>query len=491
MLRPIAMLDLRQRTRGAYTARVKIPRDVAADYAAIYGQSWSVKETWRSPTEAEAREESARWANMVEARFKALRAARAGHRHKLDHREVHALVGIWYAEFVAKHEADLASPDSYEAELADLSHEVNFGGFDLAAEIKVDKWLIDHGYALIAESRAAFLDALFPIYIEALTLLAKRARGDYGRDPIAETFPTLEPAKAVVSLTALWDQWVSEKKPAYSTVRRWRGVIAAASARWPDISRVTEADARTWIKSLVTAERSAFTVAGTWRTALKTLFNWAVDEGKLGSNPFARVKIAIPRKNETRENKAFTNTEVHTILTATVRYQGKDKHRAAKRWLPWLMFYSGCRVGEAAQLRGVDINKRDDVWAITFQYTKTRKPRTVPIHSHLLEQGFIEFAQSRGAGPLFYEWQEDRAEIDDVAQNVGEWVRSLGVDDHAIRPSHAWRHLFRLRAERAGIPDRLIDVIGGWKSASVGRAYGAPLLSDLAREMAKFPRYPS
>jgi hypothetical protein len=155
MLRPIAMPDLRQRTRGAYTARIKIPRDVAADYAAIYGQSWSVKETWRSPTEAEARAESARWANMVEARFKALRAARAGHRHKLDHREVHALVGLWYTEFVARYESNPAAPESYEGELAALEDDEDLSGAGFASKAKADAWLLDHGYALTLESRGA------------------------------------------------------------------------------------------------------------------------------------------------------------------------------------------------------------------------------------------------------------------------------------------------------------------------------------------------
>ena len=33
---------------------------------------------------------------------------------------------------------------------------------------------------------------------------------------------------------------------------------------------------------------------------------------------------------------------------------------------------------------------------------KTGEARTVPIHEHIIEQGFIEFVQSRGKGPLFY-----------------------------------------------------------------------------------------
>lgn len=489
MLKPVAMPDLHQRTRGTYTSRIKIPRDVAADYARTFGQGWSVKTSWKGLTEAQAREKHAQWVNMIQARFTALRAARNGQQRTLDHRELHALAGLWYVEYMDQYESQPAPVESYDGELSAFEDDEDLSGAGFATEAKADAWLLDHGHALTPESREAFLDVVRPLYVEALTTLAKRAQGDYSRDPIRDTFPTLQRHEDAVSLTALWDQWVTEKQPAHGTVRRWKAVIAAANAHWPDMRKVTEADARTWLKSLVTFERSAFTVATIWRTALKTICNWAMDEGKLASNPFARVKIAVPRKNETRDSKAFTDDEVRTILTAAFRYQGSDKHHDAKRWLPFLMFYSGCRVGEAAQLRGQDIVERDGAWAMTFTYTKTHRARTVPIHSDLIAQGFLDFARSRGAGPLFYNGSEDRAQIDDVGQNVGEWVRSLGVNDPEIRPSHAWRHLFKLAAERAGIPERISDVITGHKAASVGRAYGAPLLSDLAREIEKLPCY--
>ena len=78
----------------------------------------------------------------------------------------------------------------------------------------------------------------------------------------------------------------------------------------------------------------------------------------------------------------------------------------------------------------------------------------------------------------------------DVTQRIGDWVRNdVGVTDPEIAPIHSWRHTFKLVAERAGIPERLSDAITGHATASIGRSYGAPQLSDLAREMLKFPRY--
>ena len=371
---------------------------------------------------------------------------------------------------------------------------------DVAHAAKADQWLMDHGHALTPESRAAFLDALASRYVDALALLIRRARGDFSHDPIRDTFPTLEPPKAkaqAVSLTALFDQWTEEKKPAAGTVRRWKVVIDTAGIRFPDLRRVTDDEARKWIRSLVTAERSAYTVSAIWRTALKTLCNWAVEEGRAANNPFAKIKVTLPRKIATRENKAFRDDEVRTILAAAFAVE-PGALRDAKRWLPWVCAYSGARAGEIAQLRGQDVTERNGVWVMTLTpeagSIKDRKPRTIPLHAHLIEQGFPEFVKSRGRGPLFFDPRPDDSEralppSGHVVKKVGEWVRSLGVDDEAIRPNHAWRHLFKLLAERADIPERISDVITGHKPASIGRAYGQPTLADLAREMAKFPRY--
>jgi hypothetical protein len=35
--------------------------------------------------------------------------------------------------------------------------------------------------------------------------------------------------------------------------------------------------------------------------------------------------------------------------------------------------------------------------------TKTGKPRTVPLHEHLIEQGLLEFVKAKAQGPLFYD----------------------------------------------------------------------------------------
>src|SRR5208282_251882 len=68
--------------------------------------------------------------------------------------------------------------------------------------------------------------------------------------------------------------------------------------------------------------------------------------------------------------------------------------------------------------------------------TKTGKARTVPLHEHLVEQGFLAFVTANGAGPLFYnESKQPSGPIDPTnprkpryvkaREQVATWVRRL------------------------------------------------------------------
>jgi hypothetical protein len=130
---------------------------------------------------------------------------------------------------------------------------------------------------------------------------------------------------------------------------------------------------------------------------------------------------------------------------------------------------------------------------------KTGRARVVPLHEHLIEQGFVSFARDKGKGPLFYNAPKQAVQTDatnprkprpvKARENVATWVRSLGVNDPTLQPLHAWRHSFKQIAHRHGISEHVSDWITGHTPATVGRGYGAPTLEDMAEALKKFPRY--
>ena len=114
-------------------------------------------------------------------------------------------------------------------------------------------------------------------------------------------------------------------------------------------------------------------------------------------------KVVVLRE----EGKAFRPEEAKVILRAALAVSNtRDAFPRAKRWVMWLCAYSGARAGEVTQLRGVDVIPRGDFYAMRLTpeagSIKTGNARTVPLHEHLIAQGFIDFVRAQGGGPLFH-----------------------------------------------------------------------------------------
>jgi integrase len=525
---------LRPTASGGFIARKRIPEDVQDEYEKLYGVRW--EERWNSNgavpvglANAKARE----WLSEIEARISNIRAGRRGDGRTLTPKQARGLAGDWYRWFTTRH---LAKPrpaadweDHYSALYDEVQGEIwTHGGepFDperdpfevweispkarervrpmVADWGEVSQFLHAKTLTLDPASREMLLDFVSHDIFAALRLLIRRARGDYGEDQHANQFPSFErTGDPGLTPWALFEQWVTEAKPKNSTVNRWRAVFLKLNEGFPVAATITPEEAQVWARQLVSPARGARTVRDVWVVAARTVFAWAVSQRLLAHNPFSEVQIAVPRAATTRETKAFTPEETRTILSAALAVNPKSKTQAAKRWAPWLCAYTGARVGEVTQLRGADVIMQGiPSIKITPEAgtVKTRKPRTVPLHEHLIEQGFLEFAKASGKGPLFYSERKTPQATVDVTNpprppyviarvRLAEWVRKLGITDKELQPNHAWRHTFKQIADRADIREKISDAITGHAQQTVGRGYGEPMLADKAEALKKFPRY--
>jgi integrase len=232
----------------------------------------------------------------------------------------------------------------------------------------------------------------------------------------------------------------------------------------------------------------------------------AVEQAGRNKSIRGRDHRGAGRAEQLRERE-FSETEWRTILDASLAPPPPRmaRHNAmARRWVPWLCAYTGSRPGEITQLRGQDVQHHHGLWVIRSTpeagAVKGRRARTVPLRDDLLEQGFIQFAQAQGDGPLFYDTRDRGGDVPDPLKPVrapwvksreklAEWVRSLGVNDPNISPNHAWRHTFKRRASRAGIERHVRDAICGHKLRDVGDKYEAPTVEGMAVALRKLPRY--
>ena len=382
----------------------------------------------------------------------------------------------------------------------------------VADTAKTSQFLSSRGLTLNKDAFNLFLGFVLVEYLETVKLLERRAQGDYTPDTRPQRFPKFKLTKATASSEAtpweLFDGWVKASKRAPATVTRWRVVFLEMQKYFEGrtANSLTEDEVRGWIEKLITPERSAVTVSDVWLIAARTVFAWAVQQRKISANPFAHVKITVPKKTLTRETKAFRPEEIQAILRAAFALGDKPQSAfaAACRWVPWLCAYTGARAGEITQLRGKDLEQHGGIYAIRITpeagTVKTGAARVVPLHEHLVKQGFVKFAKNAGSGPLFYTDSPARRETADptkpvrsravkTRERLAAWVRALGVTDPNISPNHGWRHTFKLMADRHGVSERMSDYITGHKQLTVGRGYGAPTLQDMANALKKFPRY--
>ena len=450
------------------------------------------------------------------------------------------MAGRWYLWFVARHESDPGEPEYWEDRKEHLTERVWYPHApeehhedpnqdpswpwirwpeirevvrpEVGEMALVASFLATEGLALTQDAYSLFVDAVSDRLFSAYAVLEQRANGDYSRDKYPDTFPAYVDQRHRVSTgMSIWDlfgAYVTARKPAAGTISRWRAVFKHLQAAFPESAAgaLTEDDARAWKDTLVTPTRSAVTVGVVWLPAAKTVFSWALTHKHTSINPFATIKVDVPKVVVLREEgKAFRPEEARAILQAALAVSNtRDAFSRAQRWAMWLCAYSGARAGEVTQLRGVDVIPRGDFYAMRLTPEagpiKTGNARIVPIHEHLIAQGFIEFVQGSGGGPLFYNVRAaDTAEADPLnprlspairtRQRLGAWVRTLGITDPEVGPTHGWRHTFQQIADRVGIPEKMSDAITGHAPASTGRRYGPATVEDMAEALKKFPRY--
>jgi integrase len=175
---------------------------------------------------------------------------------------------------------------------------------------------------------------------------------------------------------------------------------------------------------------------------LKTVFGWAVVNGKMASNPAEGVTIKLGQPRRLR-SKGFTDAEATAILRAAlyVKRGGETPGTfAAKQWVPWLCAYTGARVGELAQLRKEDVRRQAEHWVITITpeagTVKTNEARDVVLHPHLVELGFVAFVNAAPSGHLFLKVSREgdvRGPLRGLKNRLAEFVRGV-VSDKNVAP---------------------------------------------------------
>lgn len=312
-----------------------------------------------------------------------------------------------------------------------------------------------------------------------------------------------------VALSALQDAYAVAygMKPGVAKERRasLQGLIDFLGH--DDAARLSEEDVLGWRDMLASEKvrggkaRGMGTVRGRM-AGVKAMLNWAKQERKVPRNVADGIVVRVPRKAKLRESD-FTEVEAMAILNASLLPAPErlaSENKLARRWIPWLCAYTGARVNELSQLRGQDVRELYGIWTIRITpeagTQKMDAARIVPLHPHIIEQGFLAAIKPKGEGAIFYDPSRQRVQSDDnrhikkVGERLAKWVRDdVGITDRNVKPNHGWRHTFKTLAMAAEIPERIADAIQGHAPKTVGQTYGAPPMKIMADAITKIPRF--
>ncbi|EAQ47714.1 Hypothetical Cytosolic Protein [Roseobacter sp. MED193] len=520
-----------------YYLRVRVPKDVAeaargtkvavpvGDRVSTVSVKDVVKVSLRTSDAAEAKRRFTHALAAVEAHWAALKKGPVA----LNHKQCVALAGEIRRDWVAAFDEEPGSPSGWmlvqelDADAAQLTQnpferlavraavkppnskglEARFGGF-------ADVVLRRHGLIVDAATRVRLLPLIASAMSEAAEVNLSKSQGDYSDSGDTAKYPAFGPKQ-----TATDERQRDEKKPLTfgriideeerrrslgrdgkpippTTIRKYRLASKEfADFRGGDNARtVTPEDVEGWkLNMLEEGELSNSTIAQRLQN-ISTVMEWGQQHelGKLflHSNPVNVVKR--PEKHGVRsENRTLRLTEARAILRAA-----RQETKPTLRWLPWMMAYSGARVGEVAQLCAQDFFAVEGQWffVLTTKGRKTLKNeqsiRKVPLHPDLITEGLLEFVQGRSGDPSSKLFKRSSQ------QDLSAWVRgTVGVTREEAAPNHGWRHLFEDMALDAEMTGAAKLYITGRASGGSADGYGKSdaMLPGLAREMQKIRSY--
>ncbi|MBN8839231.1 MAG: site-specific integrase [Sphingomonadales bacterium] len=370
------------------------------------------------------------------------------------------------------------------------------------------------GKVIDPQDRDGFLRLCIALNAAAIGLrapLEARLRGEViPTPPLPENSLPNTKAKRPIPLLTTFDSYAAEAGISPGVRSEWRGALEKLIAflTHDDASAISAADVVRWKDALVgeptkrSSPRSPVTVNNKYLTPLRATLSWAVDQQTIPTNVASGIRARVPKQQKLRD-RDFTNEEAQRILKASLEPTSPRMakgHQLARRWIPWLCAYTGARVNEMSQLRTDDVQEIEGVHVVRITpeagTTKTQEARIVPLHPHLIEQGFLEMVRGQAAGPLFYDPTKQRADKEGsrhykkVGERLAEWVREdIGIKDTGIMPNHAWRHTFKTLARGAGIQDSVSDAITGHAPNTTGRKYGSVPLEAKVSAIRSLPRF--
>jgi integrase len=500
---------------GVYYFRQKTPADLRQKFGKAE-VSWTLE----TKLESEAIIRNAEAVLKQAKIWQSLRATPSG----LPHKQLMALVGKYRERLDATLEDEPGEVQIWEHILRlETAYGSDPDALERWAGAEATTLLQEAGIATDAYSRARLLGEMHKARIDWATYQRRRAEGDYSPDPRSQRFPEWQPladtnsaqsaTSGSVTITELFELWKARHIKANKSPRSVGdfGQKIASLREFlghDDAEKVTGRQVDEWCDHLLESGLTEKTVGEKYLAAVKAIFKLGLQKYRITSNPVAANSVRVPQKVKERP-AGFVEVEAQAILRAALvdpaSLGKRSEHlKRAIRWVPWICAYTGSRGGEVAQMRREDLIIEYDVPCLRITpeggSVKSGKYRIVPIHSHLIEVGLLDFIASQPPGPMFATLDgaiTDPLKLAEIISSkakgtrgkVGEWVRDeVGITDVRVGPNHGWRHRFKTLCRDVGIDREVRNAIQGHSDGTAASDYGEVTIKAMRRAIEAFPR---
>jgi len=183
---------------------------------------------------------------------------------------------------------------------------------------------------------------------------------------------------------------------------------------------------------------------------LRHFFNFCIGKGYIDKNPAAGIK----KLNELSRNKILSDSDIDKLIAGAT-------NKIARNLIAFLV-YTGCRKGEALNLKWDDVDLQNGVIAV--KATKTKYDRYIPIHTQLKA---ILSGIERNHDSL-YVFERSGAKLTDFRDSFHTACRNAGLNDLRI---HDLRHVFASKMVMNGTPLYTTGALLGHKTPQMTQRY--------------------
>lgn len=242
---------------------------------------------------------------------------------------------------------------------------------------------------------------------------------------------------------------------------------------------------------------------------LSAVLAQAVDDGLLEHNPVHGVKVQVPTPVTTDDAEpAFRPNEIVAIFNSPLFLQRRGPTRAnfgeAPYWVPLMLYYTGARVEEICQLYVTDIRQEQGIWFIHIAEQRSDQRvknlssnRDVPIHSHLIELGFLEYVQRLPTDGRLFPHLTASGPKESYHARLGVWWgnylrETIQLTRSGISRFHSFRHTFMTHCRTLSLREDVQNAITGHSQHTdrthTGRDYGVYTLAVKHDAIERIPK---